>query len=108
MERWGEQFNNLLDDILMVEEYIAMKLTGLADIRIAMDLHIGLHTLNRWKSKKNINRNVINSHRYILIKDYLSKNFTMEQISIRLSLSARQCYNIIKENDSWKSQNESN
>lgn len=88
--------SNILDDILTIDEYARRRIEKF-DEQIASDLFVSYTTLERWKLKNGVRRYHVNAKRNAIITEMLNNGYNIVQISNRLNITVRQCYNIINQ-----------
>jgi transcriptional regulator with GAF, ATPase, and Fis domain len=87
----------LLDDLLSIDEYVQFKLDGYEDEVVALKLHVGLTTLERWKTRHGVTRKTVNLARAKYIEERLKRGLSVKQIASFLHLTPRNVHYIIKQ-----------
>lgn len=88
---------SVLDDILTPQLYVNYKFDGCDDEWIAFDLHVNLTTLERWKTRHGVNRQLVNRERYKFIKEQMGLGRTAKEVAIDLHITTRNVYHILKQ-----------
>lgn len=88
--------SNVLDDLITVNDYVRFKINLESDEYIADKLAVSMNTLDRWKKKHKVSRDLVNQARAEYIDQKLSEGFTLQDIAKQLGLSIRNIYYISK------------
>lgn len=88
---------NLLDSVLTTDDYILRKINRDEDDKIAFDLAVSPHTLERWKTKVGVRRYHVNQKRYQIIMEMKAKGKDIYEIARKLHMTPRNCLYVIKQ-----------